>query len=67
MVKTIKFILITALVIIIQSLYFEYVFSREVNDFLGIACAIGSTCIFLGYAYYIYNLLTDVLKINSKN
>jgi len=68
MTKTIKFILITFLVIVLENLYFEYAVSREINLVLGSILSVAAVFLFLGYCYYIYKLLIDVLKIkNNQN
>lgn len=68
MTKTIKFILITFLVIVLENLYFEYAVSREINLLLGSILSVAAVFLFLGYCYYIYKLLIDVLKIkNNQN
>ncbi len=65
MIKLIKFILITILVILTEHLYFEYIFSRDINDLLYIMASIASLIVFALYARYIYRLLIDILKINK--
>lgn len=68
MKKTIKFILITFVVITLETLYFEFTISREINLWLGSVLSILSMFLLLGYGYYIYKLLIDVLKIkNNQN
>ena len=68
MKKTIQFILITFAVILLETLYFEFAVSREINLWLGSVLSILAVFLFLGYGYYIYKLLIDVLKIkNNQN
>ena len=68
MKKTIQFILITFLVILLETLYFEFAISREINLWLGSFLSILAVFLFLGYGYWIYKLLIDVLKIkNNQN
>lgn len=68
MKKTIQFILITFIVIALETLYFDFAVSREINLWLGSVLSILAVFLFLGYGYYIYKLLIDVLKIkNNQN
>lgn len=68
MKKTIQFILITFAVITLETLYFEFAVSREINLWLGSVLSILAVFLFLGYGYWIYKLLIDVLKIkNNQN
>lgn len=68
MKKTIQFILITFAVILLETLYFEFAVSREINLWIGSVLSILAVFLFLGYGYYIYKLLIDVLKIkNNQN
>lgn len=68
MKKTIQFILITFAVILLETLYFEFAVSREINLWLGSVLSILAVFLFLGYCYWIYKLLIDVLKIkNNQN
>ena len=68
MKKTIQFILITFAVILLETLYFEFAVSREINLWLGSVLSILAVFLFLGYGYWIYKLLIDVLKIkNNQN
>lgn len=68
MKKTIQFILITFAVITLETLYFEFAVSREINLWLGSVLSILAVFLFLGYCYWIYKLLIDVLKIkNNQN
>ena len=68
MKKTIQFILITFVVILLETLYFEFAVSREINLWLGSVLSILAVFLFLGYFYWIYKLLIDVLKIkNNQN
>jgi hypothetical protein len=65
MKKTIQFILITFAVIALETLYFEFAVSREINLWLGSVLSILAVFLFLGYCYWIYKLLIDVLKIKN--
>ena len=68
MKKTIQFILITFAVILLETLYFEFAVNREINLWLGSFLSILAVFLFLGYGYWIYKLLIDVLKIkNNQN
>jgi hypothetical protein len=68
MTKTIKFILITFAVILLETLYFEFAVSREINLWVGSILSILAVFLLLGYGHYIYKLLIDVLKIkNNEN
>lgn len=68
MTKTIKFILITFAVILLETLYFEFAVSREINLWIGSILSILAVFLLLGYGHYIYKLLIDVLKIkNNEN
>ena len=68
MKKTIQFILITFAVITLETLYFEFAVSREINLWLGSVLSILAVFLFLRYCYWIYKLLIDVLKIkNNQN
>ena len=68
MTKTIKFILITFEVILLETLYFEFAVSREINLWVGSILSILAVFLLLGYGHYIYKLLIDVLKIkNNEN
>ncbi len=68
MTKTIKFILITFAVILLETLYFEFAVSREINLWIGSILSILAVFLLLGYGHYIYKLLIDVLKIkNNQN
>jgi hypothetical protein len=67
MTKLAKFLLITLSVIILEGLYFEYVISRElIPDLISGILTIGAIFLFIGYCYYTYKLLIDVLKINKQ-
>lgn len=67
MTKLAKFLVITLLVIILEGLYFEYVISRElISDLISGILTIGAIFLFIGYCYYAYKLLIDILKINKQ-
>lgn len=64
MTKLFTFLCITLMVVLIEHSYFEYVISREFSEW-GAALSVGAIMIAVGYAYYVYKLLIDVLKINK--
>lgn len=65
MKKIFTFLCITLIVILIEHAYFEYVVSRELIEWISALLTLGALMVFVSYSYYVYKLLSDILKINK--
>lgn len=66
MTKLTKFLVITAIVVVLESLYFEFVFSRDFNFFGSTILSITSALLGFWYIMYTADFVMDILKLKNK-
>lgn len=66
MTKLTKFLVITAIVVVLESLYFEFVFSRDFNFFGSTILSIASALLGFWYIMYTADFVMDILKLKNK-
>lgn len=63
MMKIVKFIVITMLVTAVQGVYFKYLLSRDVSEWILYPATLLAIAIFLLYLWYAVKQLNKLLKI----
>ena len=66
MKKLLKFLLVTLLVLTLEGLYFEFVFSREFDFGIGQILTIFASLLGLWYIFFTSDFVMDLLKLNNK-
>jgi hypothetical protein len=64
--KLTKFLIVTAAVVILESLYFEFVFSRDFDFFGSTILTIASAILGFWYIMYASDFAMEVLKLKNK-
>lgn len=66
MKKLTKFLITTAIVVVLESLYFEFVFSRDFNFLGSTILSIASALLGFWYIMYTADFVMDILKLKNK-
>ena len=66
MSKLAKFFIITAIVVVLESLYFEFVVSRNFTYFGSTILSILAGMLGMWYIFYTVDFVMDILKLKNK-
>lgn len=64
--KLTKFLIITAIVVVLEGLYFEFVVSRNFNIFGSTTLSVCAVILGLWYISYTTDFVMDILKLKNK-